>query len=71
VRPCPIPFILQFTDMRTLPFTEVEAERLADCGQLEAFIDHLNSLFFEGFAEELRDIDPAAFAERFRSFINQ
>lgn len=57
--------------MRTLPLTEVEAERLADCGQLEAFIQHLNSLFFEGFAEELRDLDPAAFAEKFKQFINQ
>jgi hypothetical protein len=57
--------------MKTLPLTEVEAERLADCGQLEAFIQQLDSIFFDGFAEELREVDPAAFAERFRSFINQ
>lgn len=57
--------------MRTLPQTEVEAERLADCGQLEAFIDHLNSLFFEGFAEELREVDPQAFTDKFRQYINQ
>jgi len=57
--------------MKTLPITEVEALRLADCGQLEAFIEHMDSLFYEGFAEELRDIDPEAFGEKFKQFINQ
>lgn len=57
--------------MKTLPLTEVEAERLADCGQLEAFIEHMDSLFYSGFAEELLAADPEAFQEKFRQYINQ
>ena len=59
------------TDMNGLPLTEVEAERLADCGQLAAYVEQLNGLYYEGFAEELREYDADAFMERFLQFINQ
>lgn len=51
--------------------TEIEREKMEDCGRLAAFIEELESLYYEGFAEDLQRDDDDAFTERFRSFINQ